>query len=105
MMNERGETVVHRRYTGAGPNRPKFDVEVMAVVVGYDEKEFVGSIQQGDRKIILLAEDLIEAQIALPITSSDRIVVRGKELTIIAPDDSTRRVQGVLIAYELQVRG
>ncbi|MBX3579916.1 MAG: hypothetical protein KF723_22160 [Rhizobiaceae bacterium] len=105
MLNERGETVVHRRYTGAGPNRPRFDVEVMAVVVGYDEKDFVGAIQQGDRKIILLAEDLIDAQVALPITSNDRIVVRGKELSIIAPDDSTRRVKGELIAYELQCRG
>lgn len=105
MMNERGETVVHRRYTGTGPNRPKFDADVIAVVAGYDEKDFVGSIVQGDRKVILLAEDLIDAQVALPITSADRIVVRGKELSIVAPDDSTRRVKGVLIAYELQVRG
>ena len=105
MMNERGETVVHRRYTGAGPNRPKFDVEVMAVVVGYDEKDFVGSITVGDRKVILLAEDLVEAQITLPVTTNDKILVRGKELAIIAADDSTRRVSGELIAYELQVRG
>ena len=33
------------------------------------------------------------------------LVVRGKELNIEAADDNTRRVQGVLIAYELQVRG
>ena len=105
MMNERGETVSIRRYTGSGTNRPRFDVDAMAVVTGYAPKDLVGTIQQGDRKVILLAEDLIDAQFALPITASDKIVIRGKELAIIAPDDSTRRVSGVLIAYELQVRG
>lgn len=104
-INERGETVKHRRYTGAGPNRPRFEAQVMAVVVGYEEKDFVGSIVQGDRKVILLAEDLIKAQIALPVTTNDKLVVREKELAIIAVDDSSRRVAGVLIAYQLQVRG
>lgn len=104
-MNERGETVTVRRYTGAGPNRPRFDAEVMAVVAGYDEKDFVGTIVQGDRKVILLAQDLIDAQVALPITTNDKLLVRGKELAIIAADDSTRRVSGVLIAFELQCRG
>jgi hypothetical protein len=105
MLNERGETVEVRRYTGSGPNRPRFDCSVIAAVVGYDEKDFVGSIVQGDRKVILLAEDLIEAQITLPIVSSDKIVVRGKELAIVAVDDNSRRVKGELVAYELQVRG
>lgn len=105
MFNERGETVQVRRFTGAGPNRPRVDVDVMAVVTGFAPDEYVGSIVQGDRKVILLAEDLTAAQFALPVTTGDKIVVRGKELAIIAADDSTRRVSGVLVAYELQVRG
>lgn len=105
MINDRGETIVHRRYTGVGPTRPKFDVEVMAVVVGYEEKDYVGSISVGDRKVILLVEDLVEAQLSLPVTTNDKLVVRGKELAIIAADDSSRRVAGELIAYELQCRG
>lgn len=100
-----GEVVLIRRYTGAGTARPKFDAQVRARVVGYEPNELVGTILQGDRRVIFLAEDLLAAQFALPVTSNDKAVVRGKELAIIAPDDSTRRCQGELIAYELQVRG
>lgn len=100
-----GEPILIRRYTGAGVNRPRFDAEVRARVVGYQAEELVGGIVQGDRKVIFLAEDLNAAQFAGPITTNDKAVVRGKELAIIAPDDSTRRCQGVLIAYELTVRG
>lgn len=97
--------VIIRRYTGAGTNRPRFDTPVRGRVVGYSPNDLVGSIVQGDRKIIILAEDLIAAQFPLPVLTSDKAVVRGKELAIMAADDSTRRVQGVLIAVELQVRG
>lgn len=104
-MNEAGETITIRRYTGAGPNRPFFEASVMARVVGYEPHELIGTIQQGDRKLIVLAEDLIDAQFALPVTTNDKAVVRGKELQIMAADDSTRRVGADLIAYELQARG
>lgn len=102
----KGETVLIRRYTGAGTNRPRFDVAVRARVMGYETKELVGSIVQGDRRVIFLAEDLLAAQFALPLTTNDKAVVRGKELAIIAPDDATRRADGgVLVAFDLQVRG
>lgn len=97
--------VLIRRYTGLGTNRPRFDVSVKAKVTGYAPDELVGQIVQGDRKVILLVQDLIDRQFAMPILSSDKVVVRGKELAIIAPDDSTRRVAGILIAYELTARG
>lgn len=100
-----GETVLVRRYTGTGQNRPRFDVAALARVVGYAPHELVGTIQQGDRKAIVLVEDLIKAGFALPITSADKLVVGGRELQIVAPDGETRKVDGVLIAYELQVRG
>lgn len=105
MLDIVGEPVLIRRYTGAGTNRPKFDATVQARVTEYDPSELIGSIQQGDRKLIVLADDLIEAQFALPLRKGDKAVVRGRELNIEAPDDNTRRVNGVLIAYELQVRG
>lgn len=103
-MNDVGETVTIRRYTGTGPNRPRFDADVMARVTDYEPHEIVGSIAQGDRKLIVLAEDLIAAQVA-DLRKGDKVVVRGKELNIEAVDDNTRRAAGVLIAYELQVRG
>lgn len=101
-----GKTILVRRYTGAGPNRPKYDVPVRARVMGYMPHQLIGGIQQGDRKVILLAEDLDAAGFAGPITTNDRIVVdNDPEMKIIAPDKATRECQGVLIAYELQVRG
>ena len=74
-------------------------------MTGYAPHELVGNILQGDRRIILFADDLLGKGFALPVTTNDKVVVRGKELAIVAVDDSTRRVNDVLIAYELQVRG
>lgn len=105
MMGMVGETVLIRRYTGTGANRPRFDAEVTARVTDYEPSELVGTIVQGDRKIIVMAEDLTSAQFPTPIKKGDKVVVRGKELNVEAPDDSSRRIQGELIAWELQVRG
>lgn len=102
------ERVTLRRLSSGttGSNRPRFDAEgVRARTVGYDPDELVGAIVQGDRKIIVYADDLIAKGFTLPVTTNDKVVVRGKELAIIAPDDSTRRVDDVLIAIVLQVRG
>lgn len=105
MIADDGEWIKIRRYTGLGNSRPRFDVDVRARVTSFHPDELVGAIQQGDRKLIVLADDLIAAQFALPITASDKAVVRGRELAIVAPDDSTRRLGTVLIAYELAARG
>lgn len=109
-----GEPITIRRYTSAGLNRTKLDLLVNARVIGYSPDELVGGIQQGDRRIICLAEDLAAnvatldsppVSIVLPLTSADKVVVRGRELAIISFDDSTRRIQGVPIAFEIQARG
>lgn len=99
------ETVYVRRFTGVGPSRPFFDTQSRARVIGYKPEEFVGTIQQGDRKAIVFVPDLVDAGFALPVTSNDKLVVRGKELAIIGVDDNTRREDAQLIALELQVRG
>lgn len=102
------ERVTLRRYIAGttGSNRPRFDAEgVRARTVGYEPHELVGAIVQGDRKIIVFADDLLAKGFTLPITTSDSVIVRGKPLSIQAADDSTRRIDGELIAIELQVRG
>jgi len=99
------EPVVIRRYTGTGANRPKFEATVMGRVLGYTPADLIGTIQQGDKRLVILADDLIDAQFDLPLQAGDKAVIRGKEHNIEAPDDSSRRLGGVLIAYELQVRG
>lgn len=104
-MDEVGEEVIIRRYFGTGSNRNKFEVKVRARVVGFGPEELVGTIQQGDRKVIVLVEDLENFQFPLPLVKNDKCQVRGKELNIETPDENTRRIQGELVAYELQIRG
>lgn len=100
------ETVTIRRFTGAGPARPKFEARARARVTGYEAKELVGAVVQGDRKVIVYADDLIDNGLALPVTTNDLLVLSsGKQLAIVAADDQTRKVAGVLIALEIQARG
>ncbi len=105
MLRSVGETATIRRYSGTGSNRPKVEKGCSARVMSYQPSEIVGPIVQGDRRIILLAEDIETGPVSLPILTTDKVVVRGKELAIVAIDDNTRRVGDVLCAYELQVRG
>jgi hypothetical protein len=104
-IRQHGEPVLFRRYTGSGANRPMFNAELHAVVTGYQPQELIGGLVQGDRKVILLAEDVNKAQIGLPITTGDKLVVRGRELAIGMVDDSTHRDGTELVAFELKVTG
>jgi hypothetical protein len=104
-MDAVGETIVLRRYTGTGVGRVPHDTNVRARVAGYSELELVGGIQQGDRRLIVLVEDLENAGFAMPVTPNDKIVLRGTMISILSIDDSTRRIQGELIALEIQARG
>ena len=99
------ENVIARRYTGAGLSRARFDAKARSQVMGFAPHELIGGVIQGDRKVILYADDLTANGLAHPLTTNDKIVVRGVETQIIASDDSTRRIDGVLVAYVLQVRG
>jgi hypothetical protein len=104
-LTRHGETIQIRRYSGTGPGRTFVDTPAQARVRGYQPQELVNTIQQGDRNVIVLAEDLVNGGFAMPVLASDKCIVRGKELAIQGVDDSTRRVGEVLIAVELQVRG
>jgi len=55
--------------------------------------------------LIVLVEDLLDAGFAVPVTPNDKIVLRGTMISIVTVDDSTRRLRGELIAYEIQARG
>lgn len=104
-MDAAGETIAIRRFTGTGVTRTHVDTNVRARVTGYAERELVGTINQGDRKIIMLVDDLVAAGFAVPVTPQDKVMLRGTMISIVSVDDSTRRLQGVLIAYEIQARG
>ena len=93
-----------RRYTGSGTNRPFMDYPVRGSVSGYAPHELIGTVQQGDQKVIISYDDLIAAQLALPVTASDKVIVNGRELAIITPKPRCA-LDGTNIAYELQARG
>lgn len=101
------ETISIRRYTGTGANRPRFDWEVQARVTDFDADELVGSIVQGDRKLIVFHEDLANAGFPFPIQTGPNwlAVVSGKELQIKAVDDRTRRLGDTVIAYNIAAGG
>lgn len=101
-INEVGETVYVRRYSGTPPSLTSVDTATKARVMEYQAREIVGPITEGDRKVIALVDDLSGV---LPLTLNDAVVVRGKELAIKAIDDNTRRIGGTLIALELRVGG
>lgn len=99
-----GETITLRRYSGSGNARVPSDYPMIAVRV-YAEgtpADLVDGLQQRDRVVIVMAEDVEGAGFPTPIReTADKIVTRdGRELTIKKCDDDTRRVQGVLVAYE-----
>nr|DAH82780.1 MAG TPA: hypothetical protein [Caudoviricetes sp.] len=98
-----GEDIFVRRYVGTGTARTRGpDVKTQAVVNGYQPIELVGSIVQGDVKVIALV-DTLEA--LLPLTTNDILVIRGKEFAIKSVDDNTRRVGGVLVALVIHAAG
>ena len=95
-----GETVTLRTFTGAGASRSGTDTTVRARVRHYEPAQLVGGLQQGDRELIVLAED-----VALAPKTGDQVIVRGTTMTIRAVDDSTRRIGDVLLAYVISARG
>ncbi len=105
MLAQVGESVTVRRYIGLGAARVPTDAVVVARVIDYMPEQLVGAVQHGDRNLIVLAEDLIASGWPVPPAKNDKIVVRGRELNVEAVDDNTRRIGGVLIAYEIRVRG
>ncbi len=98
-IQRRGEPVTFRKMVNGLP----VDATVWARMTGFSPEELASGIMQGDRKAIVLAEEIEAA--GLVIEPNDALIVRGGRLNIESVDDSTRRIGGVLIAYELGVRG
>jgi hypothetical protein len=88
---------------GAGADAPK--VTFKARVTGYQPQEMTGGVQQGDSKVIFMADDAAGFPLPIKAQSVDAIWQDGRKMTVQAVDDQTRRIAGTLIAYELRVRG
>lgn len=99
------QRITVRRYTGAGANRPRFDAEdIRANARAYAAEELIGGVVQGDTLVIVLVEDIIARQMRLPLTTRDKIMVKGRELAIVVVKERNAP-DGALVAYELQCRG
>jgi hypothetical protein len=79
---------------------------VKARVMDPRPSDLVGNIQLLGRKAIVSAEDVAAVSFPTPfLPKQDQLVWNGKTLKIMSINDSTRRIQGVLIAYELELSG
>lgn len=102
--NNLHEVITIRRITGSGSSRAVNDYQARARVTDFEDQELVGGVRQGDRKAIVYADDLVNNGLVTPVTVGDYFLdVDTSEYTVIEP--KPRRVKGVLIAYELTLRG
>lgn len=97
-----GETLQLQRGVGADG----VPYSVSGWVTGYTPEEFVGALQQGKRRAIILASSVVASEFPTPILpKQDRLIWGDKTVVITSVDDATRRVQGTLVAYELELAG
>lgn len=101
-INEAGEDIIVRRWSGPSGNRTHVDVTTRARIMSYDPREIGGSISVGDQSVIALVDTLSSL---LPLTNADKLIVRGRELAIKSVDDNTRRDGGMLIALNIRASG
>ncbi len=99
-----GETVQLMRPGNAGV------FFVQAWVTDFIPQDLSGAVQQGRRTAVVLASSVVASGFPLPFAvKSDRLVwaLNGtpKSNVINKVDDATRRIQGVLIAYDLDLEG
>lgn len=105
--------ILVRRYAGKGVSRAVVaEASVLARIATYKPEQLVGGIIQGDRKVIALNDPAaavpsgkVALSTMLPLSNDDKLVISGREVAIQGVDDQTRRIQDVLIALEIQVRG
>lgn len=103
-----------RRITGFAPNTATVSADIVAIVRDYVPDTTVvaetgfaaskqGAITQGDRVIIVMADDLAQKRFPLPVRKNDRIMLpSGDVLNVIAVDAAKRAAAG---AIELKAAG
>lgn len=98
------EVISIRRITGAGSARTVTTHQARARVTGFEDQDLTGGVRQGDRKAIVYTDDLVANGLTLPVKVGDYLIdTDGSLYSILEP--KPRRVNGVLIAYELTCRG
>jgi hypothetical protein len=80
-----------RRYSGTGVARTKNDYAAHGNAHAYSAKELVVGITQGDIKVVVIANDLVANNLTLPVITSDKVVVDGRECAIHSDSGPDRR--------------
>jgi hypothetical protein len=99
------EPVTIRRRTIAGPGRTTItaDYATFGRVFAAERKELTGGIAQQDRTAIICAQPLFDVGLPSDVVIGDYLIDQdGIEHTVY--EVKHRRIQGVLVAYELTVR-
>lgn len=83
---------------------------VQAWVTDFIPSDLAGAVEQGRRSAVVLASSVVASGFPLPFkVKSDRLKWgfdgEPKSNAITKVDDATRRIQGVLMAYELDLEG
>lgn len=78
------------------------NVDVLAFVRGYRPDELVGTLQQGDRRVILRNTEVAAGGHRAP-REGDRLVLAGATTTVLASE--ARRVANTVVSHWLTVRG
>lgn len=93
------------RLSGTGPSPTTTSATVDGRAMNFDPTEFAGPMQQGDRNVLIMMDDLAAQSFPVPLQLTDFVVISGKRLKIKALDLDTRRIEGRTVAAELTVGG
>lgn len=87
-------------------SRDGSEYPVAAWVTRNSPTDVVGTVSQGKRVAIILAEDLEKHGLLLPLLpKQDRLIWGTRTSVIESVDDASRRIQGVVVAYVLTLSG
>lgn len=100
-IRDYGEPVTLRRLTGTA--QIPMDIAVRAVVREFDPQQLVGTIQQGDRTVILSNHEIAARRWPGPPRKGDQVVIVGAKMAVQSVE--TVRIGGEVIRHNLVVRG
>lgn len=102
LISRHGRVVeLQRRQANAAPLTVR---NVRARIRGFTPEEISGGFDVGQRKILILAEDVPES--FRPLRQNDRVIVDGDVWAFPSrPDDQTHRDGDVLLAYDCVAAG
>jgi hypothetical protein len=82
---------------------PFTDVAVKARVAGFEPKDLVGDIQQGDRSVVIGNAEIAAAAWPGPPKRGDRVLIDGLPFTVVSVD--TLKLGEEIARHNLVVRG